>query len=122
MRPPTPVGRVHKYLRIHLHVEPTVCHPPTGKHQRMGFIGLDDAKLEILIKRGARNRLPLVHGAVSAINETMEPNPAGGLAIYQSVDPFGPGAAPTPRRNEAPPARRTAHFAGRGRPSDERLD
>jgi hypothetical protein len=67
MTPQTPVGRVHKDLRIHLHVEPTVYNPPTGKHQRMGFICLDDAKFEILIERGARNRLPLVHGAVSAI-------------------------------------------------------
>lgn len=52
MTPQAPVGRVHKHRRIHLHVEPTVCHTSTRKHKRMGFIGLDDAELEILIERG----------------------------------------------------------------------
>lgn len=52
--------------RIHRDVEPPLFGPPAGKHQCMGFINLDDAELEILVKRGARNgapfvRLPFVH-------------------------------------------------------------
>jgi hypothetical protein len=63
IRPQTPVGRINKDLGVHFHVEPTVCYPPTGKYERMGFICLNDAELQILIKRGARNRLPLAHGS-----------------------------------------------------------
>jgi len=85
MRPQTPMGRINKDLRIHCHVEPTVCYPPTGKYKRMGFICLNDAELQILTKRGARNRLPLAHGSPLRNRRTMEPNRAGDLAIYQSV-------------------------------------
>ena len=108
MAPQTPVSGAHKDLRIHLHVKPTVCYPPTRKYQRMGFIGLDDAELEILIKRGARNRVPLVHGAVSAIEEIMAENRAADLAIYQSV---GPCRA----RREVPPTMPRPRLAGRSR-------
>lgn len=78
MAPQTPVGRINKDLRVHAHVEPTVCNPSTGKYKRMGFIGLNDAELEILIKRGARNRLPLAHGSPLRNQRDHGAKPSGG--------------------------------------------
>jgi len=78
MAPQTPVGRINKDLRVHFHVEPAVCNPPTGKYERMGFICLNDAELEILIKRGARNRLPLAHGSPLRNQRDHGAKPSGG--------------------------------------------
>src|SRR6185312_10175491 len=56
--PVPPVRRVHFETLLGRRIHPAAENAPTGEHQHMRADAVDDGKLEIMIERRARDRLP----------------------------------------------------------------